>query len=394
MSIPESTGRKPGLEIEEVSMDSLFNEHEDFSAKLYDGEIVSVKVVEVTKDHVLVNIGEKKEGLIAVSEFDGGRNIPSVGSEIAAVLVKKGKAERNSILSYRRAIEKKGLEQCRNAKESKQRINGIVSQLIKGGYVVEVFGIRGFMPLSLSEMYPTHKHNLPRNAKIRCQITEFSISKRKVIVSRKQVLMEDEQKRREKVFSDLKVGDTVRVLVSNVSKDKILLRYQGVEAYVKVDNVSWYDPKNAIKMFKRGTRLRGKVLFVDREKYILEIGLKQIFPNPADVLRKNYPPRSVVKGKVTKITADGGYVSLSSRTSGFIPSGEFGKELQLKEGENILSVVTGIDAKNFTLKLSVRRFEILQNKRIVAKYLKKPPRLTLGQLLSKEEKENSEESMQ
>jgi ribosomal protein S1 len=166
------------------------------------------------------------------------------------------------------------------------------------------------------------------------------------------------------------------------------LRFQGIEGIVKLENISWREPENAIKNFRRGQRLRAKLIFLDKEKGKLELGFKQLYPNPADILKRRYPIRSVVKGKVEKITDKGMLVAVSSKTQGFVPLSEFGHELHSKEGKNITCVVTGVDAKEYTLKLSIKKFEILQNKRIVAKYLKKSPPLTLGQLLSNTRREN------
>jgi ribosomal protein S1 len=373
---------------EEMSMDKLLAEQDKLCEKLYDKDIVKVKVVQITNKNILVDIGEKKEGLIPKLEFEQG--IPQIGEEISAILVRKSTEKTHPVLSHKRALEKKGLDLCKKAREEKNRVKGIIRETIKGGYIVETFGVRGFMPLSLSELHPTYKHHLPIGAKIRCQIIELSTSKRRMIISRKQILTEDEQKRRDKVLSDVKRGDILRVVVSKVGKDKLFLRFQGIEAIVDLENVAWRYPEKVIKNFKRGQRIRAKLLRLDKEKYKLETGLKQLYPNPADVLRRKYPVKSVVKGKVIKITDDGMEVAVSSRTNGFVPSSEFGHELGAKEGKNISCVVTGINTKDYTLKLSVKRFEILQNKRIVAKYLRKPPPLTLRQLLTKAETEKEE----
>ncbi|HUT85892.1 MAG TPA: S1 RNA-binding domain-containing protein [Elusimicrobiales bacterium] len=381
-NMPKDSEQQP--ETEEITMDKLLAEQDNLSNKLYDREIVRVKVIQTTDDGILVDIGEKKEGLIPKTEFEDRKNIPEAGQKIPAILIRKGSEKFHAILSYKKALEKRGLDLCRNARESKIRVKGIIRKIVRGGYLVEVFGIRGFMPLSLSELHPSQNHCLPEGAKTNGQIVEISTGKQRMIFSRKSVLEENEKERRGKVLKDIKAGDILRVVVSKVVKDKLFLRYQGIEAVVKLENVSWLEPEKVIFHFGRGQRLSAKLLILDKEQCRLEFGLKQLYPNPADILIRKYPIKSVVKGKITKITDKGMLIAVSSRTNGFIPSSDFGQELEHKEGENISGVVTGINTKDYSLKLSVKRFEVMQNRRVVAKYLKKPKPLTLGQLLSKE----------
>lgn len=381
---------------QEMTMDQLIAQQESLSEKLNKREIVEVTVVQVTQDNILVDTGTKKEGAIPVSDFDG-KTLPVAGDKVSAVLVKKGSDERPAILSHKKALEYLGWDVCKKAYEAKERVKGVILQTVKGGYIVEVFGVSGFMPLSLSELHTAYKHYLPVGAKIKAQIVEFSKEKQKLIISRKQVLEEDEAVRRAQVLSEIKEGDVLRVVVAKVDKDKLFLRFHGIEGIVTLDNVAWKDPETAITNFRRGQRLKAKLIHLDKETPKLEFGLKQLFLNPADALKRRYPYKSSVKATVTKVSeTDGVECTIGkNNTKGFISPFEMGRDFSAKEGDVITALVVGVNPETFTVNLSVKKYDQVQNRKVVAQYLKQAPRPTLGQLLQdsfKTQEEDTDES--
>ncbi len=366
----------------EMSMEGLFAAQDEFRKKLNSKEILKVKVIQVNNDYVFVDIGEKKEGLIPVSDFGGERTIPQPGTEVSAVLEKRGGEDRHAILSHQRAMESLGWEQAQKGFEEKTRVKGTILECVKGGYIVDVFAIRAFMPLSLSELHPAYKHHLPSGAKIRCQIVELAREKRRVIVSRKQVLDEEENSRRDKVLGVINAGDVLRVVVAKVGKDVLYLRYHGIEGIVRAENVSWKNHEEALKTYRRGQRLKAKLITIDKNGPKLEFGLKQLYPNPAELLRRKYKVRTVVNGKVLSCDENGVRISVGPDVEGTIPAMEIAPEVVYQPGEAITAVVMGVNQQDFTLNLSVRRFEDIQNRKVIDQYMKSAPPLTLGQLLA------------
>ncbi len=366
---------------ENMTMDQLFAQQEEMHSKLNKREIVNVSVVQITQDNVLVDTGDKKEGLIPLSDFEG-RPLPAVGSQVSAVLLRKGSDERHCVLSHKKALETLGWDICKTAFENKERVKGIITECVKGGYKVEVNGVAGFMPLSLSELHPAYKHYLPKEAKIKAVIAEFSKEKQKLIVSRKQVLEEDEGVRRDKVLGEIKEGEILRVVVSKVGKDCLYLRFHGIEGVVSLDNIAWKDPQTILANYRRGQRIKAKLLSIDQEKNTMVFGVKQLFLNPADLLKKRYGYMTSVKGVITKVTPEGTEVELGkNKTRGFISAFEYSTDFAGKEGDAVQAVVIGVDSASFTVNLSIKRFDQVQNRKVVAQYLKQAPRPTLGQLL-------------
>ena len=371
-------------EEEELSMADLLKAEGEVSNKIYSRDIVKVKVVQLTAEHVLVNIGEKKEAIIPVSDFQDEK-LPEIGAEVIAVLERRG--GEHTVMSHRKAMEKMAWVWAKKMFEAKERVKGRVADVVKGGYIVDLSGLRAFMPLSLSEIGGAHKHYLPANAKVKFYITDFSEKDRKVVVSRRAVLEEDEKNRRTEVLGEIFQGGVVRAVVAKVAADGIFVRFQGIEGFVALGDVDWKKPAEALLTYKRGQRVKCKILSLDRENEKMSFGLKQLIPNPVDMLKRKFPYRSVLKVKVTSVSEAGAKVKISEQVDGFIPAEEYGFETALNIGQELKGVLIAINSTTYELVLSVKKLEEMEDRKKVQQYMKGSPTFTLGQILL----ENSED---
>ncbi|MGC8866659.1 MAG: S1 RNA-binding domain-containing protein [Elusimicrobiales bacterium] len=372
----------------ELSMEELLKAEENLSEKLYNAEPVYVKVVDVRSDYVYVDVREKNEALIPVSDFDGFK-LPNPGTKIVAVLEKRGDAEKPLILSYRKAKEKVTLKMLEEKFKNKQRVKGRVQQQIKGGYIVNINGIRAFMPLSLSELGGACRHYLPVNAKIRFYIISFEPNNRKIIVSRRAVLEEDEKARREKIISQISEGMNVKAVVSKVIDNGIFIRFQGIEGFVRIEDVDWRNPKEEISKYKRGQRIKVKILSVDRENQKITFGIKQTKPNPLDILKRRFPIRSSVKAKIVDVGENYVKAHIAEDIYGIIQEEDYGYD-GCPEKESIVDcIVIGINSDTYELRLSIKKYEQIENRKTIERYSRQVPKITLGQLLKDSIKENT-----
>jgi small subunit ribosomal protein S1 len=379
---PEEQQDKPqeGRPEEEMSMADLLKSGEEAAGKVYSREIVTVKVVQVNQEFVFVDIGEKKEAVIPLAEF-ADEKTPEPGDEVQAVLEKKGGEGRNTVLSRRRARERAAVEAVKTLFEAKERVRGKVAELVKGGYIVDISGLRAFMPLSLSELGGAHKHYLPAGAKVKFYITDFNEKDRKVVVSRRQVLEEDEKLRRGEVLAALRPGDVVRGVVTKLTEDGLMVRFQGLEGFVALPDLAWRDNAEALKAYKRSQRVKCKVLSVDKEGEKLALGFKQLMPNPVDALKRRFARYARIKVKVASVSAEGALCQVDERTEAFVRPDDYGAEGAPKEGQELNGMVVAIDSAAFRLLLSVKRCEEQEDRKRMAQYLKGSPSLTLGQIL-------------
>ncbi len=379
-------GGEPQQPGDEMSMADLLKAEAEVSKKVYSRDVVTVSVVQVTKEYVLVNIGEKKEAAIPLADFQDEKT-PAPGDEVQAVLDKKGGEGRYTMMSHRRAREKAALEMAKKMFEAKERVKGKVTEIVKGGYIVDISGMRAFMPLSLSELGGAHRHYLPPNAKIKFYITDFSEKDRKVVVSRRQVLEEDEKERRTRIMTEVQTGMIVRGVVSKVAEDGVAVRFQGIEGFVGLSDAAWKDPQEALKSYKRGQRVKCKVLSIDVEGGKISFGFKQLMPNPVDMLKRRFARFARIKAKVSSVSKEGAVVTVGEQVEGFVAPEDYGADGEPKVGQEINGVVIAINSSTFRLALSIKRSEEQEDRKRVQQYLKGSPTLTLGQILL----ENSED---
>ncbi len=372
----------------ELSMEELLKAEENISQKLYSGELVYVRVVEVSNDYVYVDIGEKNEALVPVSDFDGFK-LPNPGTKIIAVLERKGNLEKPTILSYRKAKEKITLQMLENKFKNRERVKGKIQEQVKGGYIVNINGVKAFMPLSLSELGGSSKHYLPANAKVRFYIISFEPQNKKIIVSRRAVLEEDEKARREKILSEISPSMNVKAVVARVIDKGMFIRFKGIEGFVKLEDVDWKNPKEELSKYKRGQRIKAKILSIDKEKQSITFGIKQTKPNPADVLKRRFPPRSIVKAKIVELGENMAKAHITEDIYGVISEDEYGYEGAPEKDSIVDCAVMGVNPETYELKLSIKKYEQMENRKTIEHYSKQAPKITLGQLLRDSTKENS-----
>lgn len=412
--------RDDAHEVEGESMEALLKEHTDFQEKLNKREVVWVKVILVKGEVVLVDIGERNEAVIPLSEFPSDEK-PTVGRRVPAILVHRGRGDQPAQMSIEKARWSLGWEGVVKAHAQKQRIKGKVKGSVKGGFLVDVGGVTGFMPASLADLRPVRKPEILVNTGVRCYIVELDKGKGQMILSRRAVLEEDASKRRDKILGEITVG-MIRVgRVTRVSEAGIFVDVGGLEGLVHNEEIAWGPFDEAKKKVERGAKLRVKVLTVENAR--VSLGLKQLLPHPADALRKKYLVKAVVNGKVSEILKDGVRIKLSKgdaahcaakelpteggdptrgRADRFDGGGSHGgggggrggggrpdrneglPPLWPKVGDEVGAIVIGINQPTLEVTVSIRRFDAIQERKSVAKYMRGAPPVTLGQIFNRE----------
>lgn len=406
---PENEPEQVETDINEPTMEALLAEQGNFQEKLNSREVVWVKVVQVQPDQVLVDIGEKHEGAIPAAEFEG--QLPKVGGRVPAILQSKSKHGSPALLSYRKARAQMGWEVVVKAHAEKARVRGIVTSAIKGGFLVDVNGVSGFLPASLADLRPVRKPETMIKTGVRCYIIELNKEKKQIVLSRKAVLEEETKKRKDKLLSELKVGTAMIGRVTHSVPSGVFLNVGGLEGFIPTSELAWKDPEEAKKKIEHGSKLRAKVLRIETETGKVTLGVKQLTPNPADHLKKKFAPKSIVQAKVVSKDEKGVTLELQGGFPGYCEASElpyegepppredrFGRDRDQrnapkgpppkyvwpKEGDALKVMVLGINYSTFAVTTSIRRYEEIQDRKRVAKYLKGAPPLTLGQILTSE----------
>jgi len=384
---PETGGADGESAHEGETMESLLAQQAATTEKLADHKVAWVKVISVTKDSVLVDVGEKNEGAIPLVEFVSDlaapkHPAPTPGQRVP--VVKVGARKGGGIaLSHLKAKAELGWELALKAHAEKQRVRGTVTSAVKGGFIVDVQGVQAFLPASLADLRPVRDPKKMLATGVRCYVIEVNASKRQMVLSRKAVLEEEAGKRKVKITAELRPGEVRIGRIVRVSPDSLIVDIGGLEGTVRAADMAWGKPDAAA--FGRGQKLKVKVLAKpEKEGEALFLGIKQLQPNPADALKRRFAAKATVTGKITEVGANGVRFSIDPKTFAFVPASECDTDIVYKIGEPIKAIVLGVDFTNFELRASTLKFSEIHDRKRVAQYMKAPPPLTLGQLLSPE----------
>lgn len=387
----ESAGPEEGADAAAESgetMESLLAQQAATTEKLAERKVAWVKVIAVTKDAVLVDVGEKNEGMVPLVEFVGDLNAPkekapAVGQRVPVVKAGGRSKTGQVVLSHLKAKADLGWEMAVKAHGEKQRVRGTVTSSVKGGFLVEVQGVQAFLPASLADLRPVRDPKKMIGTGVRCYVIEVNPAKRQLVLSRKAVLEEEAGKRKVKIIEELRPGEVRIGRIVRASAEGLLIDIGGLEGTVRPADMAW--GKAEPSAFERGQKLKVKVLAKpEKEGDPLYLGVKQLQPNPADALKKRFAPRSTVSGKITEVGAHGVRFEIDPKTKAFVPAAECDTDIVYKIGDPIKAIVLGVDFANFELRASTLKYSEIHDRKRVAQYMKAPPPLTLGQLLSPE----------
>ena len=371
------------------TMESLLAQQSATVDKLADRKVAWVKVITVTKDSVLVDVGEKNEGTVPLVEFVEDLAAPKAPAPQAGQrvpVIKQGGRNKagHVVLSHLKAKTELGWEMAIKAHAEKQRVRGIVKSSVKGGFIVDVQGVQAFLPASLADLRPVRQPEKMIGTGVRCLVIEVNQAKRQLVLSRKAVLEDEAGKRKVKIMEELRGGEIRIGRIVRVSADGLLIDIGGVEGTVRPADMAWGVAKPGA--FERGQKLKVKVLSKpEKAGDPVYLGIKQLQPNPSDAMRKKFAPKSTVTGKITEVGAHGVRFQVDPKTIAFAPAAECDADVIYNIGDEATGIVTGIDSHAFEVRVSLARFNEIKDRKRVAQYMKAPPPLTLGQILSPED---------
>ena len=343
-------------EIEELPED-LLKEGVETMQLPKEGELVEGTVVKVEGDLVFIDIGGKSEGVVPLSEF--GDRIPKIGEKVL-VYVEKAEGTKGVKLSKYKADFEKAWDRIWEAFQSGELVEGRITKRVKGGFMVNIFGVEAFMPRSLSgDIGRTRTLSVGKT--IRVKIIKADRQRKTIIVSRKDAL-EEEEIAIKKRLAELKPGMVVKGHVSGIIEHGIFVDIGGVEGFVHISELAWHRPKKIEDLVQLGQEITAKVLDVDPEKKRISLSVKQLLPHPWESVAEKYPIGSKVKGTVKRIVDYGAFVELEPGVEGLVHISEmkWGRppshpSEMLQEGQEIEAVVLNVDVERQRISLGIKQ---------------------------------------
>lgn len=297
-----------------ITMDELLAGSE--VKNLEAGEVVEGTVSSVKKHEVWIDLDAKGMGVVMRREIGHGQQL-EIGQRVTVSVIDPELDEGYALLSMKRAAKDRGWDELRRMFEAQEIVEVTAYDANRGGLLVELEGIRGFLPVSqlAAGHYPRvsgadkdeilQKLNALVNQPIRVRILDVSRKDNKLIFSEKEAVKDDMQAR----FAELKIGDEVEGVVTGVIDFGAFVNVQGIEGLIHISEISWErveDPRDYVKV---GDVVKAKIIAIDRDR--LSLSLKQMTKDPWLQEVKAFKKGEVVEGKITRITPFGAFVQLS-----------------------------------------------------------------------------------
>lgn len=317
--------------------------------KIHRGDVVKGKVIFVTDDEVMVNINYKADGIITRDELSNDpdikpRDLFNQGDEIDVYVVKLDDGEGNVVLSTKRIEEIKNWDIVENFYKEKERVECKVLNVVKGGLSVLVHGINGFMPASQISLKYVSDLNPYKGKTLIAKIIDFDRSRRRVILSRKEVEREELNNRRKELWASLEVDQIREGVVQRLTDFGAFVDLGGVDGLIHISDLSWNRIKHPSEVVTEGQKVNVKVLAFDREKNRISLGLKQTMEEPWIAFSKNVNIGDIVEGTVVNLLDFGAFVRLKEGVDGLLHVSQISKD-HVNKPSDVLSIGDKIKVK-------------------------------------------------
>lgn len=347
-----------------ITMDDLLKEESIKS--LTAGEVVEGVVISVKKHEVLVDLGPHGVGVVPRREIGFSQKL-NEGDSVTASIIETDMEDGYSLLSLRKAAKDRGWDEIARIVESEEIVEVQAYDANRGGLLIELEGVRGFLPVSQlsAEHYPRvgsadkdeilQRLNSLVNKTIKVRVLDADRRANKLIFSEKEAIKDGLSER----FEKLKVGDTVSGIITGVVDYGAFVNVEGIEGLIHISEISWERVNNPSDYVKVGQQIEAKVIAIDKER--LSLSLKQLQEDPWLSEVEKFKPGEEVEGTVTRITPFGAFVQLSPAVEALVHVSELGDgdsadpEKVFKLNERKSFRVLDVDKENRKISLSLKK---------------------------------------
>ncbi|HXM27567.1 MAG TPA: 30S ribosomal protein S1 [Chthoniobacterales bacterium] len=327
-----------------------------------EGSIVKGRILEIRPREVLVDIGYKSEGVIPVSEFEDSDEV-EVGDEVEVLLERLENEDGMVVLSKEKAAHKQNWDKIVKVFEGDGLIKGKVKAVVKGGLTVNI-GVEAFLPGSQIDIVPPKDLQQFVGNTYDFKIVKINDERKNVVLSRREIIEQERAEKRTKFLDSVKVGDTVKGSVKNLTDFGAFIDLDGMDGLLHITDMTWGRLTHPSELLKIGQTLDVVVLDINKEKERVSLGLKQTQRNPWDKIEERFPVGAKVHGKVTNLVPYGAFVEIEEGVEGLIHVSELSwtKRITrpsdvLAQGQEIDAIVLGVNKEEQKISLGVRQLE-------------------------------------
>ncbi|HUF50474.1 MAG TPA: 30S ribosomal protein S1 [Longimicrobiales bacterium] len=363
---PSASANKNFFEEDEYSQEeyeAMLEMYEETLSNIEEGEIVKARVLRITENAVILDVGFKSEGAITKDEFKNPELLQP-GDEVEVFLENLEDADGVVVLSKKKADFLRVWEKIKTAYEENEKVPGMLTRKIKGGVTVDLMGVDAFLPGSQIAL-----RRVPNIEDLIGQTFDFKIIKlnkrrRNIVVSRRVILEEEREGKREQLVKELLVGQVRKGVVKNVTDFGAFIDLGGLDGLLHITDMSWGRVGHPSEIVQIGDELDVKVLDIDWNRERISLGLKQLLPYPWKDIERKYPVGVRVRGKVVSITNYGAFIELEKGVEGLVHISEMSWTRNVKHpsklvtiGDEIEAVVLKVDRDDEKISLGMKQIE-------------------------------------
>ena len=341
----------------------MFGHYEESMRSIGEGEIVRGTVLSIDDKDVLVDVGFKSEGIISLSEFPDPSSI-KVGDVLEVFLEKMENQDGLVVLSKQRADFVRVWDRVKEAHDNGQVVEGRLIRKIKGGVVVDLYGVEAFLPGSQIALRQVQNVDALLGQAVWVKIIKLNKRRRNIVVSRRAVLEEERDRMKATILKDLAKDQIREGQVKNITDFGAFVDLGGIDGLLHITDMSWGRVSHPSELVKIGDKVRVKVLNFDPEKERISLGLKQLESYPWEGVDEKYKVGDRIKGKVVSITDYGAFVELEKGIEGLIHVSEMSWTRHVRHpskvvniGDMIEAVVLKVDKANEKISLGLKQVE-------------------------------------
>ncbi|HEX7119659.1 MAG TPA: 30S ribosomal protein S1 [Longimicrobiales bacterium] len=343
--------------------EAMLQMYEETLTNVEEGEIVKARVLRVTDNAVILDVGFKSEGAVTKDEFKNPEALKP-GDEVDVFLENLEDEEGVVVLSKKKADFLRVWEKIKTAYENDDKVPGTLVRKIKGGVTVDLMGVDAFLPGSQIAL-----RRVPNVEDLLGQTYDFKIIKlnkrrRNIVVSRRVILEQERETKREQLVKELLVGQVRKGVVKNVTDFGAFIDLGGLDGLLHITDMSWGRVGHPSEIVEIGQEMDVKVLDIDWDRERISLGLKQLLPYPWKDVERKYPVGARVRGKVVSITNYGAFVELEKGVEGLVHISEMSWTRNVKHpsklvaiGDEIEAVVLKVDRDEEKISLGMKQIE-------------------------------------
>jgi small subunit ribosomal protein S1 len=324
-----------------------------------EGEVVKGTVLRVTGSEVVVDVGYKSEGVIAISEFlDEEGQVTVIAGDVVDVLLERTEDREGHIVLSREKAEKiKIWDEIERAYADRKVVIGRVIERIKGGLAVDI-GVRAFLPGSQIDVRPVRNLDALRGQELRMRVIKVNKKRGNIVLSRKALLEEENAEKKKSTLETLAEGKTLRGIVKNITDYGAFIDLGGIDGLLHITDMSWGRVGHPSELFKVNDEVDVIVLKYDPATERVSLGHKQLVHDPWATVDNRYPVGARMAGKVVSLTDYGAFVELEPGVEGLIHVSEMSWSKRVKHPSKVLNVGDSVDAMVLGVDPAARRISL------------------------------------